>query len=85
MENALRYARIALKEPLGHQFVKFTNNHYVFARSPKGDVANLGQPKVALVIVRFARNYTLEGKVHLVNFKTNYVRPDCFAFGSQRH
>jgi hypothetical protein len=41
------------------------------------DEANLGQPKVALLIVRFAHNYTLKGKVHTVNFKTNEVRPAC--------
>ena len=34
----------------------------------------LGQPVVALVIVRDTHNYSLKWKVHAVNFKTNEVR-----------
>ncbi len=40
---------------------------------------NPGQPSVALVIVRSAHNDSLKWEVHAVNFKTNEVRPDCFA------
>ena len=39
--------------------------------------ANLEQPSVALVIVRFAHNYTLEEKVHAVNFKESGAFPGC--------